>query len=44
MEFDRLRLKERMDIERTRLDVVKEEAWMKVQLEQKKMQDALAAE
>ena len=44
IEFDRLRLKERMDIERARLELVKEEAWMKVRLEKKKMQDALAME
>ena len=42
IEFDRL--KERMDIERARLELVKEEVWMKVQLEQKKMRDAYAME
>ena len=44
MKFDRLQLKERMEIERARLELVKKEAWMKVQLEQKKMQDALTVE
>ena len=44
MEFDCLRLKERMDLERARLDLVKEEAWLKMQLEQKKIQDTLTVE
>ena len=41
MDFDCLRLKERMDLERERLGVVKEEAWMKVQLSKRSWKPVL---